>query len=343
VYETYGGDVAFADICGDGTPEMLYVSYEIGFYGDPELSINSLKIFAFENGETKSLLTSEYMLGSWDGFSYNRMFTTYDGALYMYDYSGQAGAYTKYEKYDLISGQLVATDSIQMSDQDWMNPPVTYKHNGQTITESEYARLTNEILAEAKIMILEGERMYEESKLAELRAETASLQRIAMTYEESLAYLESGAETPSAPSALTARPTASTVLVNGRAVAFDAYNISDNNYFKLRDLAYVLSGTEKQFEVGWDAAANAISLASGQPYTPVGGEMTGKGAGDKTPAATASTIRLDGAEIAFTAYNIDGNNYFKLRDVGRTFDFDVSWDGAANTITIETDKSYTED
>src|SRR5690606_13684686 len=55
-------------------------------------------------------------------------------------------------------------------------------------------------------------------------------------------------------------PTSSTVLVNGEEVAFDAYVINSNNYFKLRDLAHVVSGTEKQFEVSWDGANNTISL-----------------------------------------------------------------------------------
>ena len=50
----------------------------------------------------------------------------------------------------------------------------------------------------------------------------------------------------------TAKPTASKVLVNDKDVAFDAYNINDNNYFKRRDIALQLSGTEKQFEVEWD-------------------------------------------------------------------------------------------
>ncbi|MDR2420631.1 MAG: hypothetical protein LBD49_00815 [Oscillospiraceae bacterium] len=150
--------------------------------------------------------------------------------------------------------------------------------------------------------------------------------------------------TPSAPAGSAspaAKPTASTVLVDGESVAFDAYNINDNNYFKLRDIAYVLSGTEKQFEVGWDGTANAISLTSGKAYTPVGGEMEGKGAGDKTAAPTTSKITLDGEEVSLTAYNIGGNNYFKLRDIGAAFDFGVSWDGAKNTIVIDTSKGYT--
>ena len=142
---------------------------------------------------------------------------------------------------------------------------------------------------------------------------------------------------------ITARPTSSAILVNGANVSFDAYNISDNNYFKLRDLAYILSGTEAQFEVEWDAANNAIRLTSGRAYTAVGGEMTGKGSGEKTPVLTSSKILLDGAEISLTAYNIDGNNYFKLRDIGAALDFEIDWDGARNTIVIDTTKGYTAD
>lgn len=141
-------------------------------------------------------------------------------------------------------------------------------------------------------------------------------------------------------SALDAAPTASAVLVNGKNVAFDGYLINGNNYFKLRDLAYALNGTEKQFEVGWDDANDAISLTSGQAYTAVGGEMTGKGAGTKTPAPTTSKIIKDGEEVSFTAYNIEGNNYFKLRDIGAAFDFGVEWDGARNTVVIDTGKGY---
>ena len=146
-----------------------------------------------------------------------------------------------------------------------------------------------------------------------------------------------------APTSTTATPTSSSVTVNGKAVAFDAYNINGNNYFKLRDLAYTLNGTGKQFAVGWDGAKNAISLTSRKSYTPIGGEMAGKGSGNQTATLTSSRIYLDGKEVSFTAYNIGGNNYFKLRDIGKTIDFNVSWDGANNRIVINTSESYTPD
>ena len=142
--------------------------------------------------------------------------------------------------------------------------------------------------------------------------------------------------------ALTAIPTASTVFVNGKNVSFDAYNIEGSNYFKLRDLAYVLSGTPKQFDVGWDSANNAITLISNKPYTPVGGEMSGSNSGNKIPTPTNSKIYLDGNEVSFTAYNINGNNYFKLRDIGKAFNFGVDWDSANNAIIINTAMPYVE-
>lgn len=140
-----------------------------------------------------------------------------------------------------------------------------------------------------------------------------------------------------------ATPTSSAVFVNGNAVSFDAYFIDGNNYFKLRDVAYMLNNTEKQFEVGYDGSANAISLTSGKMYTPVGGEMAKGNGGAKPYAPTSSKIIKDGVETQFTAYFIDGNNYFKLRDIGQAFNFGVNWDATKNAILIDTKSPYISD
>lgn len=62
-----------------------------------------------------------------------------------------------------------------------------------------------------------------------------------------------------------------TIQVNGTSVTLPAYLIAGTNYFKLRDLASALSGTEKQFDVGWDASAKAVAVTTGKPYASVGG------------------------------------------------------------------------
>lgn len=136
--------------------------------------------------------------------------------------------------------------------------------------------------------------------------------------------------------------TASKVMVNGEEVQFEAYNIADNNYFKLRDIAFVLSGTSKQFEVTWDEANKRVNMMSGTPYTSVGGELAAGDGTAKTATNGTSNIGKDGTSVSLKAYLINGNNYFKLRDLGKLFDFGVSWDGANNCVLIDSESSYTE-
>lgn len=139
-----------------------------------------------------------------------------------------------------------------------------------------------------------------------------------------------------------AAPTPSTVLVNGIPTTFDAYNIKGANYFKLRDLAFVLNGTGKQFSVDWDASEQTISLTSGAPYIPVGGEMSaGTGTVQSATTGNGTSLLFDKVSYYFQPYNIGGNNYFKLRNLGRLLDFGVDWDAATNTVIIDTTKGYT--
>jgi hypothetical protein len=42
------------------------------------------------------------------------------------------------------------------------------------------------------------------------------------------------------------------------------------------------------------------------------------------------------------AYNIDGYNYFKLRDIGIVLDIGIGWNDSLNTISIHSKKGYVE-
>ena len=148
-------------------------------------------------------------------------------------------------------------------------------------------------------------------------------------------------ESPSpSPASRSVMPTASTVFLNNKAQAFEAYNIDGNNYFKLRDLAYVLNGTEKQFEVGYDNETRAIFLKSGQPYTIVGGEMMQGDGSVKSATPTQSIIYLDGEQLSLTVYLINGNNYFKLRDLMKAINVYVGYDTQSKAITLDSGRAY---
>lgn len=59
--------------------------------------------------------------------------------------------------------------------------------------------------------------------------------------------------------------------------------------------------------------------------------------------ATLSTNRVlvDGQEVRLTAYNINGNNYVMLRDIGRAVGFNVYWNSDAKCVQVESGKPYT--
>ena len=45
---------------------------------------------------------------------------------------------------------------------------------------------------------------------------------------------------------------------------------------------------------------------------------------------SSNRVFVDGREVQIEAYNIGGNNYCKLRDIGKAVGFNVSYDAAEN-------------
>ena len=60
-----------------------------------------------------------------------------------------------------------------------------------------------------------------------------------------------------------------------------------------------------------------------------------------TAERSTNHIYVNGQEVHLTAYNINGNNYVMLRDVGKTVGFEVYWDGDAKCVQVESGKPYT--
>ena len=71
------------------------------------------------------------------------------------------------------------------------------------------------------------------------------------------------------------------------------------------------------------------------------------------PAAQAATeitakpstqpIYVDGQRIGMTAYNIGGNNYVKLRDIGKAVNFGVTYNASTNSVYIDSTQPYQEE
>lgn len=147
---------------------------------------------------------------------------------------------------------------------------------------------------------------------------------------------------------VTAIPTTAKVSVNGKAFNVPAYNINNSNFLKARDIAYILNGTSKQFDVLYSerkfenkVISSNVYLKEFTPYTSAGGEMTPLKAGNKTASLTAQTFSSTyTGGLNPLVYSIDGANYLMLRDVGRILDFGVDYDSVTGTVLIDTNKSY---
>ena len=131
-----------------------------------------------------------------------------------------------------------------------------------------------------------------------------------------------------------------TFRVNGAGMVCAVYNVNGNNYFKLRDIAYSLRGTPKHFNVTYNAATRVVSMVSNQEYSPIGGEMAQAGKPGKYQLSN-QTMMVDSRNVNLTAYNIDGNNYFMLREIGALFNFGVTYSDATRIVDINTSVGYT--
>ena len=146
--------------------------------------------------------------------------------------------------------------------------------------------------------------------------------------------------TAGATNALTAVPTSAkgqAVYVGSTRVYPTGYNINDNNYFKLRDV-----GKLAGFGVDWNEGTRTVEIST----TRTAPELTGIADTAVTGATAKPTdqrITVDGKEVSMTAYKIKGNNYVKLRDIGKTINFGVSFNMATKAVSIDPNGTYVEE
>lgn len=156
-----------------------------------------------------------------------------------------------------------------------------------------------------------------------------------------IGFVKAGQNGNSVTPAKTAQANPFTADISGIQRQFQAFLINSNNYVMLRDLAYYMNGSAAQFEVSYDVGTKAINIFSKQAYTVQGYEDTVKADKSKVYKDTTSNIFIDGKEVTLKGYNIEGSNYFKLRDLASALNFDVDY--RDKQIYIEPANTYTAD
>lgn len=129
------------------------------------------------------------------------------------------------------------------------------------------------------------------------------------------------------------------VTVNGKPVEFQTYTIDDYTYFKLRDIASAINGTQKQFMTFWDEPTQSIHLVRRAPYTAAGSSAVGR-YGDTIATTSTAKLYCDGVRKNVSAYTINDYTYYKLRDIAQLINMGITWNESTMTIGMETGQSY---
>lgn len=127
-----------------------------------------------------------------------------------------------------------------------------------------------------------------------------------------------------------------TVKINDGSYQLCVYNILDNNYLKLRDVAMILSGTECEHNIIWNNKRKMIELQSGKVYKKVGGELSLLNNNEVKANEKTACILFNEEQINLESYLIDGYYYFKLGDLSKLLSFEYDWDSTNNSLYIKT-------
>ncbi|MDO5302121.1 MAG: DUF1343 domain-containing protein [Tissierellia bacterium] len=128
------------------------------------------------------------------------------------------------------------------------------------------------------------------------------------------------------------------LYVNDEAVSLRGYNVNDNNYYRLRDLAKILRG---QVDFALEGMGDEITLYRNVPYTSFGGDE-GAVSREVTGAVGVKELTVVDGDISqrvpVSTFNVADFNYVKLRDIAPYLGIRVAYDGEKNRALIYTSK-----
>lgn len=124
------------------------------------------------------------------------------------------------------------------------------------------------------------------------------------------------------------------LLVYGTEQNVGVYKLDGSTYFRLRDIAALLTGTSAQFNVSYDEVGRTVVITAGEAYTVLNSDLQPLEDKSDTAVKSSQSIRINGEAAELEAFNIGGYNYFKLSELGAKLGFSVGYDMAAGAVTV---------
>lgn len=127
-------------------------------------------------------------------------------------------------------------------------------------------------------------------------------------------------------------------ILDGEKVEIAGYLIEGNNYFKLRDMAAILSNTDRKFNVEYEKGQ--IKIKTNESYKKLPTDLQGA-KDEKLRASMVTNKVLFDNGVAEKLVDLDAalikqNNYVKLRDLGKYIGFEVGYDKKTQDIIVNT-------
>jgi hypothetical protein len=129
-------------------------------------------------------------------------------------------------------------------------------------------------------------------------------------------------------------PVLYTVSVYDQNYTLQAFKINGHDYFKLRDIAFILKETIIRFDVRWDIRKSAIYIKSGYEYHKTGGELIISDT-EQTAVPVSSKIYFNDKISDYFAYFINGNTYMKITDIAEGVGFQADIDTESPKVIIK--------
>lgn len=125
--------------------------------------------------------------------------------------------------------------------------------------------------------------------------------------------------------------------LNGKEIDLKAYTIHGTNYVRIRDMAYYLRNTKSRFDFAYNEELKRMEAFRDKPHRekrlaklPVPSSTL------KVPKVKTE-IFVDGKPYRLDSYEINGDSFYKIRDLSILFHFDLRWNNKKKMIEIDTE------
>jgi len=136
-----------------------------------------------------------------------------------------------------------------------------------------------------------------------------------------------------------AKPSPIVLKVDGKSTAAPTWRINGEDYFRLRDIALLLNGTE--FKFSYESSGSSVSLNRGTNYTKNGRELAALPKTNKTATKLSGNIKVGSRTVTVPAYTINSESWFKLTALADIIGFFTSYDMAGKNLLLTTSPTFT--